>query len=59
MPDIQLKALPPIWIQEKQPQAAHMPAQILREKPRLLDCVPEQIIKLGLFYLIYFENKSI
>lgn len=46
MPDIQLKPLPPIWIQEKQPQAANLPPEIYREKPRLLDCVPEQTIKL-------------
>ena len=41
-----MKPLPPIWIREKQGVAARLPDQIYREKPRILDCVPEAIIKI-------------
>ena len=41
-----MKPLPPIWIREKQAAAGRMPDQVYREKPRILDCVPEAIIKI-------------
>jgi hypothetical protein len=44
--DTYMKPLPPIWIREKQGVAARLPDQIYREKPRILDCVPEAIIKI-------------
>lgn len=45
MPDVYQKPLPPIWIRERQDVAARMPDQVYREKPRILDCVPDAIVK--------------